>query len=114
MGRPAGTPTSSNSPTTDVVSITKPSKAKSGPDPPPQPVIPNDLYEDLSPEVTANFAPTDPKPSRTVRSTRNPNPIYVDSMEFSGPPPFRGFPVNRTWSASAADLEAINQSIRGV
>ena len=51
---------------------------------------------------------------RPIRTTRNPAPSYVDSIEFSGPPPFRGFPVNRTWSASAADLEAINQSIRGV
>ena len=51
---------------------------------------------------------------RGKRSTRNPRPIYVDSMECSGPPPFRGFPVNRTWSASEAELAAINQSIRGI
>ena len=55
--------------------------------------------------------------SRPVRSTRNPNPIYMDAIStetaqgFSGPPPFRGFPELRTWSASRSDLDSINQSI---
>ena len=53
--------------------------------------------------------------NRPVRSTRNPSPIYVDAFstvaEATGPPPFRGFPKLRTWSASASDLDAINASI---
>ena len=49
--------------------------------------------------------------SRPVRSTRNPVPLYVDSIDFNGPPPFRGFPELRTWSASASELDSINASI---
>ena len=48
---------------------------------------------------------------RPVRSTRNQNPLYVDSLEVSGPPPFRGFPAHRTWSASKDEIEALNRSI---
>ena len=49
---------------------------------------------------------------RTVRSTRNPNPIYVDSLTL-GPPPSLGFPANsdRMWSASPAELAVIQRSI---
>ena len=72
------------------------------------PIVPDDLFEELPTEVAGHFS------RRPARSTRNPSPLYVDSLEFSGPPPFRGFPSNRSWSASAADLEAINRSIRGV
>ena len=32
-------------------------------------------------------------------------------VEFNGPPPFKGFPKLRTWSASASELDMINQSI---
>ena len=48
-----------------------------------------------------------------TRSTRNPNPLYVDSMQFSGPPPHLGFPTAKSWSASTQELAAINASIGG-
>ena len=51
--------------------------------------------------------------SRPVRSTRNPNPLYVDSISVSGPPPKLGFPPSKpaAWSASRSDLAEINNSI---
>ena len=50
---------------------------------------------------------------RPKRSTRNPNPQYIDSIEISGPPPHLGSPFHRpkAWSASTADLASINNSI---
>ena len=71
--------------------------------------------------------------TRTVRSTRNPMPNYIASLDFSkpppfmapnsnfpptpaehtGPPPFSGFLRREPWSASIMELNAINQSIAG-
>ena len=42
-------------------------------------------------------------PDRPQRSTRNPNPIYVDSLRLQAPP--------RAWSASESDLQWLNASI---
>ena len=74
-------------------------------------------------------------PSRPVRATRNPAPNYVETIDFSkpppgflagnlnssttraeprtttGPPPFRGFLQGGSWSASSKELEEINRSI---
>ena len=63
---------------------------------------------DKTPEMSRLLEST----ARPVRATRNQNPSYVDSMEISGPPPYPGF-VNhsRSWSASQAELAAINASI---
>ena len=49
---------------------------------------------------------------RPARTTRNPNPVYVDGV--TGPPPWPGFPPlssTKPWSASANDLASINNSI---
>ena len=44
------------------------------------------------------------------RSTRNPNPIYVDAIE--GPPPYLGFPqIQRPWSASPEKKRELNTII---
>ena len=49
---------------------------------------------------------------RPVRSTRNKNPIYVDSLatDFTGPPAGHPFP-KRWWSASKDELLELNSSI---
>ena len=45
------------------------------------------------------------------RSTRNPNPVYVDSI-VTGPPPQLAFPHKpQAWSASPEDIRAINEGI---
>ena len=41
--------------------------------------------------------------SRPVRSTRNPKPTYVDSVEVAG--------MTKPWSASKIELEALNRAI---
>ena len=41
--------------------------------------------------------------NRPKRSTRNPNPLYVDSLRLQAPP--------RAWSASESDLKWLNESI---
>ena len=68
---------------------------------------------------------------RPARSTRNPEPNYIEALiaeiDFSKPPPPFGpyagnskvsstpaDPSTRSWSASPADLAAINRSIRGI
>ena len=62
--------------------------------------------------------------TRPTRSTRNPSPIYVDSLSLSpstGPPPHRAFSpssrpesnATKAWSASPEDLSFINRSISG-
>ena len=50
--------------------------------------------------------------NRPARSTRNPDPKYVDALtlQVTGPPASKPF-ANRTWSASAYELEQINKSI---
>ena len=59
--------------------------------------------------------PTSNRGGRPIRSTRHPSPNYVDSVDFSSPPPpFAEPSFSRAWSASPADLEVINKSIRGV
>ena len=62
-------------------------------------------------------------PSRPVRTTRNPNPKYVDAIstamssleeprtQVTGPPPCSGFLQRGSWSATSADLDVINSSI---
>ena len=54
--------------------------------------------------------------SRSVRSTRNQSPNYVDalvaSIDFSKPPPDVSSRA-RTWTASETELNAINNSISG-
>ena len=74
---------------------------------------------------------------KPVRSTRNPAPNYVETIDFSepppgfsagnsnslptsaepmtttGPPPFGGFLRRGSWSASGQELEVINRSIGG-
>ena len=65
-----------------------------------------------SPRANTSNQPVDDKAGnskRPVRSTRNPEPLYVDAV--NGPPPFKGFPKYRTWSASASELASINSSI---
>ena len=64
-----------------------------------------------SPATAGNSNDTLSSRGRPARSTRNPNPIYVDSISVSGPPPKLGFPPPAAWSASATDLEEINRSI---
>ena len=62
------------------------------------------------------------EPSRPVRSTRNPNPSYVDAIDFSKPPPVfkagnsnyltsAAEPIVKVWSASKEQLLDINRSI---
>ena len=53
---------------------------------------------------------------KPTRSTRNPNPIYVDSLRTSGPPPYPGFPPPTSWSpypwsASPEDIAELNRRI---
>ena len=50
--------------------------------------------------------------NRPTRSTRNPDPKYVDALTLvvTGPPPPKPF-ATRAWSASAYELEEINRSI---
>ena len=69
-----------------------------------------------SQSVSVNKQTEEPEPAkiqtalnRPVRSTRNPNPLYVDSL--SGPPPFAPFHRPRAWTASGEELAAINNSI---
>ena len=51
---------------------------------------------------------------RPTRSTRNPKPIYVDSIATSGPPPHPGFSAYpKAWSATPSEIQAINMSIVG-
>ena len=54
---------------------------------------------------------------RTPRSTRNPNPIYVDGIVVNGPPPTQAFiwPDRKTrlWSPSQAEIAELNKSIGG-
>ena len=54
--------------------------------------------------------------SRPTRSTRNPNPSYIDSI--TGPPPRLGFPSSpitltshTPWSASEAEIASLNRQI---
>ena len=54
-------------------------------------------------------APNSNESGKPTRTTRNPNPRYVDSI--TGPPPKLGFPLKPTWTASQADLDNINKSI---
>ena len=60
------------------------------------PLITDEMFSKWTPELL-NL------PSRPVRSTRNPNPVYVDSIECSFSP--------AAWSASNAEIEALNNSI---
>ena len=50
--------------------------------------------------------------NRPVRSTRNPNPCYVDSIQ-TGPPPTPPFPQwsHRPWSASPEEIFKLNASL---
>ena len=48
---------------------------------------------------------------KPVRSTRNPNPIYVDAISAVGPPAGNPFPSHRVWTASAEDLKWLNFQI---
>ena len=54
---------------------------------------------------------------RSSRATRNPAPLYVDSVSFpvtTGPPPELGFPLDRSklyWSPSQNELEELNRQI---
>ena len=92
----------------------------------PRPMVPLELREVIMQTFHALGHPQKKETGRRIsdfyywpkmkQSTRNPDPVYIDSLELkcSCPPPFKGFPINRTWSASADDLEAINKSIRGI
>ena len=83
--------------------------------------------EDLLPQAEPPKASNNSSPARPVRSTRNQTPNYIASVaqvDFSRPPPpfmvpaatgtppFSGF-HQPAWSASASDLNVINQSIAG-
>ena len=66
---------------------------------------------------TANFQTGNRLPAR---STRNPNPVYVDAITLqsqqTGPPPYKGFSTNQSWSpkpwsASEMEIDALNHSI---
>ena len=74
--------------------------------------------ESLPPDNTPNLEQNKNKnsnvggnSSRPPRSTRNPAPNYVASVNFSKPPP--KFPM-MSWSASSLELEEINRSISGL
>ena len=74
--------------------------------------------ESLPPDDTPNLEQNKNKnsnvggnSSRPPRSTRNPAPNYVASVNFSKPPP--KFPM-MSWSASSLELEEINRSISGL
>ena len=88
--------------------------------PPRQGHSPSAIQDQVKPStITRSEAPSDTsteleKPNRPIRSSRNANPIYVDSVATRGPPPHLGFPVvPKIWSASSAELEMINRSIGG-
>ena len=50
---------------------------------------------------------------KPIRSTRNPNPVYVDAIQIHspGPPPHSGFSNStpRAWSASQAEIAELNR-----
>ena len=50
--------------------------------------------------------------AKPKRSTRNPNPIYVDGVSFTGPPSTKPFKSPHMWSASPDELKIINDSIQ--
>ena len=60
------------------------------------PIITDTMFSKWTPELL-NL------PSRPVRSTRNPNPVYVDSIACDFSP--------AAWSATDAEIEALNNSI---
>ena len=49
--------------------------------------------------------------SRPTRSTRNPNPVYIDEISLTGPPHFKPFISRKPWSASAAEVDELNRTI---
>ena len=67
------------------------------------------------PEPEPVDQPVEPS-TRPQRSTRNPNPLYVDAIT-TGPPPLLGFPdksqsaVRTAWTASQTELAEINNAI---
>ena len=63
------------------------------------PLITEQMFREWTPELL-NLPP------RPVRSTRNPNPVYVDSIESGA-----GVFGPAAWSASVAEIKAINNSI---
>ena len=69
------------------------------------PLITTEMFNKFTPDIFEELR-------RPVRSTRNPNPQYVDiaAIDFSIPPP----PLPQSaWTASPEDLQVINASIRG-
>ena len=46
-----------------------------------------------------------------TRTTRNPNPVYIDEIRLTGPPQFKPFMSRRPWSASASELDDLNRAI---
>ena len=63
------------------------------------PLITEKMYEDADWPKILDIPTSDS--SRPVRSTRNPNPIYVDA-------------INRPWTASSGDIKWIQKSIDGL
>ena len=53
--------------------------------------------------------------TRSIRSTRNPKPIYIDGL--TGPPPLLGFPIHipnwshTPWSAAPVEIAELNRRI---
>ena len=122
LAAPAERPSLGRKPRTSVpVGVSNPTE----PGPSPTTVLPgqnrfsepdNTLPVEQAPpnDLSTNNEPAEIQTRFPARSTRNPNPIYVDalSMEYTGPPTIPAFTSRHTaWSASAADLARINASI---
>ena len=119
LGRPSATPTSTSSDGSGPTGIATPEGATN-----PSNQL-TDLPVDTLPEVQSppsvpdseskqTFSGREPAKIQTSklprRSTRNPNPIYVDSI-MTGPPPTPPFTTPRAWTASGEELAWLNQSI---
>ena len=89
----------------DAVAAERPKRGR-----PPKQAAEADTVVEPDQPSTSSTAP------RSVRSTRNPAPNYVDALvvtpDFTKPPPpFTRYAEPRTWTALAQELASINQSI---